>query len=148
MHLELREDTLGVVPRRMGADPELPRNRLVGPPLSQQSRYLYLTPGEAKASGQAPVLRAVRGRGEPWAVLLLQVPSELAELVNRAMQRLHQGLMVTAQVRKRRKEISQFIRRNWRRQGPACKCVRRVLVHYKPQLRWSLTLPMVSIPPG
>ena len=109
MYLELGENPLGMVPGGVGADLEFPRNRLVGPALSQEGRYLDLPAGKAKACSQTATLRAVGVRGGPGPMLPLQTASQLAELVNRAVQRLHQCLIVIAQVRERGKKTRQFV---------------------------------------
>jgi hypothetical protein len=85
MHLQFRENSLGVMPGGVLADLELARNGLIGPALAQQTSDLSLASGEPKLFHQNVFLdppvafRRRHGRGT-----LLQIPSERTQLVDGA----------------------------------------------------------------
>ncbi len=140
MNLELRENPLGAVPRGVSADPKLPRHGLVGAALSQEVGHLNLPACEAKTFSQKVLAAAVMIGRETYRVLILQVASELAQLLNRATQSVDQSAIATAQMIERAEEISQFSGRKESRDGPVCPCTRKVVIHSKPR-----AAPMVNV---
>jgi hypothetical protein len=48
MHLQFCQDSLGMVPGGVLADPQLARNDLVGTPLTEEPGHLRFAPGQSK----------------------------------------------------------------------------------------------------
>jgi len=94
---ELGEDSLGMVSRRMLADPKLASNGLVGAALTQQFGYLRLPPGQAELFAQVRLASDVSLGRNLQHMLLLEPEAVLPELVDRAAKLGHQIPVVTPQ---------------------------------------------------
>jgi hypothetical protein len=111
VNAELRQNPLGVVPRRVSADVQRRGDRGVGPALCQQGRDFHFT--RRKTVPHLQVRHAALGGPIPaiaaFAALLLKVSAKFSHLSQGFPDLLDQNLPVLSQVGESREEVGQPI---------------------------------------